>query len=236
MKKIACILDACTVINLIHIDDESGYLINLLSQMDIYLREKVFEEVKDNVYDKIDKLRKNEKPEAHIIKSIKKDIDQKLTIFRGKQILNEEITKDFGLDYFSRIKTLTSYEKSNGEFYSTALAVYLSRERDIKLFFHTDDSPAKDEFQLFFKFQQIGYIEDTADLLVLLYRINENLSLIALDKALSDLASEYAIEVSILEKKLRLYQIPAKDIKRMKQIKMNLDLLINKLSQDCSHV
>jgi len=230
MKKIACILDACTVINLIHIDDDNELLISSLSSLDIYISEKVFKEVNQNVYDKIEKLRKNEKPRVIDIKLIKKAIDQKLSVFRGNQVLDDEIEKDFGKNYFSQIKDLTNYQKLNGEFYSTALAIYLSRLNDVKVFFHTDDTPAREEFKLLFKHQQIGYIEDTADLLVLLSRISNKISPSVLDNALSDLASEYATEVTILEKKLKSYQMPAKDIRRMKFIKSKLDLLINKLS------
>ena len=230
MKQITCILDACTIINLIHIDDENGYLIDMLSHMNIFLSEKVFKEVNDNVYDKIDKLRKSEKSKFGRIKDLRKEIDQKLTIFRGKQILDIQLKKDFGENCFNQIKELTGYSKSNGEFYSTVLALYLSRNYDSKIFFHTDDFPAKYEFEAFFKYQQIGYVEDTADLLVLLYRIDERLNVNDLDQALSNLASEYSREVSILEKKLRQYQIPTKDIKKMRGIKIKLDLLISKLS------
>lgn len=234
MKKqfpIVCLLDACTIINLLHID-EDGRVIRSLSQLRILVCEKVFKEVQKNVFAKVGKFDRiaghSDKLDK---KQITKEIDSKLTIIRGWQILEETIKYDFGQDYFKNIAKITGYDKQNGEFYSAATALAISRNENIKLYFHTDDFPAKMEFSSFFRHQQVGYIEDTADLLVLLYRIDDKFKLKELDLLLSKLATEYNLEVAVLEKKLGQYSLTGRQVRETKRLRENLALLKQKLNQ-----
>lgn len=229
MSNITCILDACSVINLIHIDEDE-FLLKKFKHLNIHICEKVFKEVGGNVFSKFEKLKGNKEEKEDEIKARKKRIDTTLYFFRGFQITNEKIEKDLGKTFFETIKENCSYQKYNGEFYSTALAIYLTTLMPTKLFFHTDDYPARDFFSKYYTIQQIGQIEDTADLLVLLYRLDENFSLKQLDKALSDLFSEYALDVSLLEKRLREIEssLPLQ-LLRIKEFRQALSQLINKL-------
>lgn len=231
VSKIFCILDACTIINLIHIDD-NDYLIKKLKYLNIQIAETVFKEVNNNVFDKYNNLRKDKRLGDINITDIKKEIDRKLTIFRGFQTLDYIILKDFGPDYFESVKDLSGYNKKNGEFYSACLALYITRCEPTKLFFHTDDYPAKEELTHFYNFQQIGYIEDSADLLILLYRLDEDFNATGLDNSLSALFSEYALEVVELEKKLKkLLDIISITLRRDRNYMKNLNILIMKLNK-----
>jgi len=239
MNQITCVLDACSIINLIHID-ENDFLLKKLKNIDFYLCEKVFKEVNINVFDKINKIRRNEELNSQVVKARKEEINKKLNQFRSNQMLDYVIKHDLGDDIFDEVRRLTGYTKYNGEFYSAVLALYLSRCKPLKhnsndfiptkLYFHTDDYPAKNEFDSFYRYQQIGYIEDTADLLILIYRLDDNFTLRQLDIALNDLFSEYATEVVLLKRKLRNYKknLP-KNLIRDKFFVNNLNLLIIKL-------
>lgn len=240
MKQIICILDACSVINLIHIDEDDFLLKKLNEFIEYYLCETVFNEVSANVYTKINRLRKQKKIKPDEAKERKQEINIILSNYRQKQKRDSKIKKDFGADFFNTVENLTNYSEKNGEFYSTALALYISRFKEIdetnyigtKVFFHTDDYPAKDYFSSFFLDQQIGYIEDTADLLVLLYRLDDNFTLNQLDKYLSNLFSEYASEVIALQKRLQSIKSDLNlKQRRNKEFITNLDSLIYKLSQ-----
>lgn len=152
-------------------------------------------------------------------------------MFRSFQILNETVINELGVDYYDEIKKLTNYKKNNGEFFSAALALYVSREAPTKLFFHTDDFPALEEFSSFFKYHQIGYIEDSADLLLLLYRLDDSFTVQQLDIYLSKLFSEYASEVVILEKQLKeKYTEIASTHNKDLSLKENLNVLIKSLA------
>lgn len=232
MSNITCILDACSVINLIHIDEED-FLQKKLEKLDIRINELVFKEIKLNVYNKFNLIDKRISADSSITKDLIKNIEIQLTYFRSKIKLNEDIFKDFGDDYFERIGKITGYIKANGELHSTALALYLSRIESKKIFFYTDDYPAKNEFSSFFEFQQIGQIKDSVDLLVLLFWIDENFSNAQLLNFISKLFSEYAIEVSFLEKELKSYlenSVDANFSRTNPGVRENLKELISKLS------
>ncbi|MDA6069197.1 hypothetical protein NJT12_06155 [Flavobacterium sp. AC] len=232
MSNITCILDACSVINLIHID-EDDFLQKKLEKLDIRINELVFKEIRSNVYNKLNLIDKRISADSSITKDLIKNIEIQLTYFRSKIKLNEDVFKDLGDDYFERIGEITGYIKANGELHSTALALYLSRTESKKIFFYTDDYPAKNEFSSFFEFQQIGQIKDSVDLLVLLFWIDENFSKAQLLNFISKLFSEYAIEVSFLEKELKSYlenNVDAKFAKTNPGVRENLKELISKLS------
>ncbi len=239
LNQITCVLDACSVINLIHID-EDDFLIKKLKNIDFYLCQKVFNEVCANVYDRIDKYGTKKGNDNSQVRERKEEIDKVLNVFRSNQKLDSEIQYEFGEDFFRTVQKLSGYSKSNGEFYSAALSLFLSRYKlsknhpngfvPTKLYFHTDDYPAKEQFSSFYLHQQIGHIEDTADLLVLLYRIDDNFTRKQLDRILSNLFSEYAHEVVVLEKKLRgLRETLSVSLLRNKTFMTNLNVLISKL-------
>jgi hypothetical protein len=212
MRGITCILDACTVINLLHIDEDET-LVKKLASVDYFLCETVMREIGDNVFKKFDKhVALSAEHESRRLK--RKQIETSLTQFRARVYGNERVLTEMGADFFESVKQVSGYEKDNGEFRSAALALCLSRNRpsdvhegrysEVKLFFHTDDSPAKEEFEKFYRLQQIGSIEDTVDLLILLHRLEgDTFNRTALDRALRDLQAQYASEVTSLTARLR---------------------------------
>lgn len=233
MGNICCLLDACTVINLIHID-EDDFLLKKLKSLDLHINEIVFSEIKLNV---LDRLSNNisKYSDVKTKKLITKEIDQKIVFFRGKKNNNEDLFNDMGNDFFDKIKEITGYSKDpNGELCSTAYALYLSRLYEKKVFFYTDDYPAKEFFSNFFEFQQIGQIKDTVDLLILVYWLDEDFNETQLDRILSELYSQYAIEVTILKERLEKYykdKVDAVYIKSKKEIVTNLRTLIKSLNK-----
>ncbi|MEQ8470611.1 MAG: hypothetical protein RIC35_05475 [Marinoscillum sp.] len=208
MAEITCVLDACSIINLIHID-EDDFLLKKLKGIDFYLCEEVFKEVEGNVFSKLGKA----SDDGFSIKKRKYEIDETLKFYRRCQVSNDRITHEFKNDFFDHVNRISGYKKKNGEFYSACLALFVSRFKPVqsgsiittKVFFHTDDAPARDAFRNFFINQQIGHIEDTADLLVLLYRLEDSDTFNEkdLERYLSSLFQEYALEVTLLKRKLK---------------------------------
>lgn len=232
MDSICCLLDACTVINLIHID-EDDFLLKKIKKLDIHINDLVFTEVRSNVYVRpwrdldskyVDKTKREE---------IKKIIEKKLTFYRGKKNNNQDLLDNLGSDYFDRIRELTNYTKrENGELCSTAYALYLSRYYYKNVTFYTDDYPAKDDFSGFFNHQQIGQIKDSVDLIILLYWLDENYTDQQLRNTLSELYSQYATEVIILKKNLQKFyteKVDAQFLKSKKEIAAKLKELIHRL-------
>jgi len=164
-------------------------------------------------------------------KLIRKEIDQKISFFRGKKNDNNELLKDLGDSFFDNIKDITGYTKRlNGELCSTAYALYLSRLNEKKVFFYTDDFPAKEFFSHFFEFQQIGQIKDTVDFLILVYWLDKDFTKTQLDRVLSELYSQYAIEVTLLKECLETYykeKVDGAFIKKRRETAKKLRLLIN---------
>jgi|APTNR8051073442_1049403.scaffolds.fasta_scaffold00930_5 hypothetical protein len=174
------ILDACTLINLLHIDEDE-FLLKRLKKLRIKIAPKVFEEVLGNAYQKIKRLPNEEK------NSYQKYLDSQIAQFRV--FLSKE--SDFLLPEEDMEKIL-GYSKKNGEFHSTRLAFSISRMEETKVFFVTDDQPAKSFFQPIFQFHQVGYVEDNVDLLTLLYWLNDDFKKNHFSNFLSKLYSEYA--------------------------------------------
>lgn len=234
MTNICCLLDACTVINLIHID-EDDFLLKKISKLDLHINELVFNEVRQNVYVRLKESRNTKYSNRDETERNTKLIEQKLTFFRGKKNDNIELLKKLGENYFEKIREITNYTKrDNGELYSTAFALYLSRYGSKKIFFYTDDYPAKDYFMDFFDYQQIGHIKDSVDLLVLLYWLDDSFTQKQLDNLLGDLFSQYATEVTLLKEKLNEYyrlKIDAKYLKGNRELVQKLQQLIFKLEK-----
>jgi hypothetical protein len=197
--NITCILDACTVINLIHIDEDE-FLMQKLQKLDIHVCEKVFDEINKNIRVKENKMdfSSSEEKEAFI-----KNLGIQVAHIRSKKVLHENYLDE---NIEDKVKTITTYSKPNGEFYSTVLAFHLSSFEEKKVYFITDDGPAHDEFKEIFQFHQIGNIEDSTDLLMLLYRLNADFRKVELLNFFSKLKAEYAFDVRNLLVKVKTFR------------------------------
>lgn len=232
VENIHCVLDACTAINLIHIDQDE-FLLKRLAKLQTNITDKVQTEIRKNIFKKY---------EDHKFKSASEkrkkinELDKKVSFFLQFKISDETIKKDIGDEnFFEDVKTITKYKKENGEFFSAALCLFLSRLKHLKVFFHTDDFPATNEFSNFFRFHQIGRIEDSVDLLILLYVHSDstNFTKNKLTSLLTELFQEYATQVKKFEKELEKFigEIPAKKIPKMYNLKFNLDGLLKNVRE-----
>ena len=153
------ILDACTIINILRIDDEDDFLFKQIQQLEIRLPKIILEEANKNR-----RKRRDDESKEH-------QIDQNISLLYACYENLDEYKKD------GTIKSIIEFsqhtKKENGELCATALALKLSREWNTRVYFYTDDFPAKKEFADYFGYQQIGHIQDSVDLLVFLYRLNE---------------------------------------------------------------
>jgi len=187
----AYILDACTLINLLHIDEDE-FLLKKLRKLNFCIAPKVYKEVKDNAYKKINLKPQKERNEYN------KYVDAQIALFRA----NQAQENDFLVSEIE-MEQMLGYTKRNGEFHSARLAFSISRMDEKKVFFVTDDYPAKHFFQPILQFHQVGYVEDSVDLLTLLFWMNEDFMKIHFTNFLSKLFSEYTQELDDLLDKLR---------------------------------
>jgi hypothetical protein len=111
--------------------------------------------------------------------------------FFGERIVVPD--KKIKADFFESLKSFCDYTKDNGELHSTLLALYLCRKEGSRLFFYTDDFPAKKQFEPYFSYQQLGAIGDSVDLLLFLFWSVSDFKEKQLKKYLQNLYSEYAI-------------------------------------------
>lgn len=198
IMKHPVILDACSIINLLRIDDEDDEsLLKYIVSLDLHIAEIVHNEVKRN-------YKRNKIPqekEEYIDRSIVK-LQQHLLATNGFH-KDSEIVKDLSMPLFDELKAYTNYKKrQNGELFSTALAVCLSREKSAMVYFYTDDKPATDVFLPYFHFQQAGTIQDTIDLLVFLHWSNADFKLNDLKKYLSLLWEDFNQPLKIMINKI----------------------------------
>lgn len=198
MKSIEYVFDACSMINLIHIDD-NDFLFKRMKKLGFVICEKVHKEIQNNIFNN---LLFNENDNE-----IRKEIEIKLTKLRSHIRSNKDILDDNGNDYFNLVKEFTQYNKENGEFYSVALTLELSRWNENKMFFITDDYKAKNHFSKYFSFQQMGYIEDSCDFLVFLYWLDSRYNIMKLKRYLWDLLASYRSEISYFKKKIQALNI-----------------------------
>lgn len=176
------VIDACSLINLLRIDEDDNFLYKHLKSLDVHISETVYNEIKSNIF-------KNAISETDA-KRIKALLPLFPTAFKLHQ--DEDIKKDVGIQYFEQIFSYTGHSKKyNGELISSVLALVLSRYEESIVCFFSDDFPAKNEFSQFFSIQQIGLIEDSIDLLLMLHWSKSNFSRKKLESILSDLRAEY---------------------------------------------
>lgn len=175
------ILDACTIINILHIDDEDDFLFKQIQQFKIRLPEIILKEANINWRKK------------RVDDSKEHQIDQNISLLYACYENLDEYEKDGTIDKIKEFSRHT--KKENGELYATALALKISRDENVRVYFYTDDFPAKEEFGGYFDYQQIGQIQDSVDLLVFLYRMNtpQVFSKHMLQQYLSLLSAEYNV-------------------------------------------
>jgi hypothetical protein len=172
------VLDTCTIINLLRIDNEDGFLVEKLKDFSFYISDSVYNEVQTNA---------NRKP----LSSEQKDyIIKHLSLFGERIIIPDEKIKT---EFFDDLKKFCDYNKENGELHSTLLSLYICRKEGSRLFFYTDDFPAKRQFDPYFSYQQLGSIGDSVDLLLFLFWAVTDFKKKQLEKYLRNLYSEYAI-------------------------------------------
>lgn len=176
------VIDACTLINLLRIDEEDDFLYKYIKSLNVHITETVHNEVKRNIL-------------KNAISEVDSKRIQKLLPSIGNDFVlhkDEEIKRDVGTEMFEQIISYTVHKKKiNGELMSSVLALILSRQEESKICFLTDDFPAKKELDFFFKVQQIGLIEDSIDLLLMLHWSKTDFSKKRLEQKLHDLKSEY---------------------------------------------
>lgn len=151
------VLDACTIINLLRIDDDDGFLMKKLRTIDyLAFPEEVLIEVQHN-------CKKNELDEA-----LERFIDENVPQLLTYRVENSSIKSH--KDMFDYVKNASGHKKKeNGELFSTVLCLIRSRENRTRSLFFTNDYPAQEEFKEIFECQQIGYITDTAHFLLFLF-------------------------------------------------------------------
>lgn len=209
-----CILDACTVLNLIIID-EDDILLKMLFRYKIFIPEKVLNEARDN---KLTKFSTNEV----------EYFNEKISRFYPFMFQDKELKRNLG-ETFNQISKYCNYiKKENGELFSTALALWQSRQYKVFFHFYTDDFPAKEAFNKIFEYQQIGQIHDSVDLLTLLYWTNNNFSFSDYRRFLSSLFNEQFRELKELQNKIQNYKDSlSKNLRRNREFMRNLSSLLN---------
>ncbi|KAA6336917.1 hypothetical protein EZS27_014959 [termite gut metagenome] len=172
------VLDACTIINLLRIDEDDEFLLKNLKDLNLSISECVYNEVQKNA---------NKNP---LTKEQQDYITQQLPFFVTHIINPDDNLKK---DYFDELKKFCNCTKDNGELHSALLSLHLCRKEGARLFFYTDDFPAKRQLSPYFIYQQIGAIGDSVDLLLFLFWSVSEFNDKQLKKYLQNLYSEYAI-------------------------------------------
>lgn len=183
------VLDACTIVNLARID-EGNFLEDKMRALKPYVVEKVLDEVKDRY---VPLSSSTSMRKLHIV-----PYWGGLARFDDKDVQEQADAVRVFLNYT---------KKPNGELYSAALSLFLSRVMGEKVLFYTDDYPARSEFTRYFDFQQMGYIGDTVDLLIFLYWLSPQgtFSKDELKRYITALRGEYVSKVKTLQKKIVQY-------------------------------
>jgi hypothetical protein len=181
------VLDTCTIINLLRIDEDDEFLFKKLKDLNLNISDCVYNEVQKNVNLKT------------LTKEQRDYITQQLPSF-ATHIINPD--KKFENDYFDELKSFCNYTKENGELHSTLLSLHICRKESTRLFFYTDDFPAKKQFSPYFSYQQIGTIGDSVDLLLFLFWSISDFNEKRLKKYLQNLYSEYATQLKIFSNKI----------------------------------
>lgn len=207
------VLDACTIVNLARID-EGNFIEDKVRVLKPYAVEKVIDEVKERY---VPTSRATTR-KLHLV-----------PYWGGLTRLEDKEVEEMAM----AIRAFLNYQKKpNGELYSAALSLLLSRLAGEKVLFYTDDNPAKREFTSYFDFQQTGYIGDTVDLLVFLYWLSPQgtFSKDELEKFLTALRGEYVSKLKELQKKISHYASTQVTSKKSIARKFDMEGLVAELA------
>ena len=216
MERMNCsilVLDACTIINLLHID-ENNMLFEELIKHKIYIAEEVISEVKRNANNKFQLL---DSYKVTYEKDKVEEIKENVSFLIRYKVGNNEIEKDCG-NFFNDVKRFANYNKRNGEFLSSCLALLKSREENHLVNFYSDDYPATRTFQNLFDYQKIGFIQDSVDLLLYLFWTSSKISKKYLQNFVSLLLYEYSIELKLLLDQVRKRKSTIQKLRKDKKI------------------
>lgn len=195
MKPIV-VLDACTILNLLRIDDETDFLMKQLKSWTLCLPQTVYNETKLHVRSENYPPEKND----HILFVINTEFDHRKT-------LDADIKNDLD-EEFDRLLTFSKHDKrENGELYCVALALVKSRCEEDVVTIYTDDYKATEEFRDFYRYHRIGDIGDTLDLLTLLYwtTSEETFQRTAYQSFLENLRAEYCHQLKEITDSIEAY-------------------------------
>lgn len=184
MKRRPIIIDACTLINLIRID-EDDMLYNYLLSFNIKIAECVYKEIENNIFKSDSSKEMREK--VNIL------LPRLLTFIET----DDSIKANIGNSECAQIKKLTHHIKEDGEYYSLLLSLYQSRYFETQINLYTDDKRAMQQFEEYFNLQQLGVSGDSIDLILFLYWHSNRISEMNLHRLLSNLRFEYCKEERI---------------------------------------
>lgn len=213
MNKRPFILDACTLINIFRIDEDEILYSNLQS-CNIKIAEIVLDEVKKNIC-------KN-----GWSKEINDRIDRSLSYLMSRVMHNDEIVCNIKAENCDEIKEFTRHHKSDGEFYSLLLSLYLSRYEMTHINLYTDDKPATDQFREYFMFQQLGLLGDSVDLILYMFCHSDKFSEFNLKRFLENLKFEYNIKERVFVQHIEEYRSTVSNTKSNKNILRILERVI----------
>lgn len=182
------VLDTCTIINLLRIDEDDEFLFKNLRKLNLNISDCVYNEAQRNV---------NKKP---LTKEQKDYIVQQLPSLAKISNPDDKIKND----YFDELKKFCNCTKENGELHSTLLSLHICRNEGTRLFFYTDDFPAKRQFSPYFSYQQIGTIGDSVDLLLFLFWLISDFNEKRLKRYLQNLYSEYVTPLKKFSSKITI--------------------------------
>lgn len=164
------VVDACTVLNLLQTVLEEKYILHLQGLFEeLVVHPTVFGEIQKNKHKNLgndeDRSIIDDLIKAHIVKYVNREVPY---------------SEDFKICCDILKKATKHLDTEEGEYLSTALALYLRGriENDafntnvLQVYFISDDIRAKDEFNYFFRINQIGQIIDSIDILTICYLKN----------------------------------------------------------------
>ncbi len=208
------VVDACTVLNLLQADLEEKYIIYIQRLFEqVVIHPKVFEEIQKN-------RGKNLQDGSAVL-----ILDNLINSYIRQLIAHADDIEECCIF----LKRATEYPKMNGEFYSIALSLYLSRigEHDVnenllKTCFISDDDIAKKDFEHFFKENQIGQFLDSIDIVTLCY-LKEYISKKEILDYCSDLKTLYNREAIPLIEEIERIQKHEKDSRVQHVLSISLE-------------
>lgn len=192
MMQPLVVLDACTILNLLRIDDEdSDFLLKLITKWRVCLPEQVFKETKFHVRSSFYTKEKND----HILIVVNREFDHRKTF-------DSVIKNDLGDEDFERVVKFSGHtdKRVNGELFCVALALVKSREEEELVTIYTDDYKAIEEYRELCRYHRIGELGDTLDLLTMLYWLT------------SESVFQYSLYYSFLENLRAEYNHQLKDV------------------------